>query len=82
MKHKNNRQTPASIYPTHKQKNNQADNIHAASEIPEKVEHPTLSGKSLINGISELVIQDRNDNIGQQRNQDEDFYKGGFLHEG
>ncbi len=80
MKHKDNRQTPAAIYPAHKQKYNQADDIHAAPEVTEKGEHSTLGGKGFIDDIGELVIQDRDDNIGQQRQEYKDSDKGGFLY--
>ena len=66
MKHKGNRQTQAAIYPSDKQKNNQTNDIQYTPEVPKKFEHSTFSGKCLIDGEVELIIQDGDNHVGHK----------------
>ena len=82
VKHEGHGQSPAAIDPTDKEKDDQTDDVQAALEIAEKLEHSALGGEGLIGGEVELVIQDGDDHVGCQGEHDQDFYQGGFLDQG
>ena len=73
MEHKDNRQAPATIYPSNKQKDNQVNSILYPPEVAKKCEHSPFSGKCLVDGEVELIIQDGDDHVWHEGYHNEDF---------
>ncbi len=82
MKHQSYGQAPSSINSAHKEQDKETDYIKAAPEISKKLKHGCFTGKLIIYGIVELVVHNRDDDIGHKGQYQYDFNQYGILDQG